>query len=56
MRYDPDSPQFYYREKPRKLKGKEREAEILRIIAEMKVDYDKLNKIWGICQYEDQGK
>ncbi len=43
-----------YREKPKKLKGKAREDEIMRILAELKVDYTKLNKLWGICQYENR--
>lgn len=32
----------------RKLKGEARERELMRLMAELKADYEKLNKLWGI--------
>ncbi len=48
-----DEPRLFYREPPKKLKGKAREAEIMRILEQLKADYVKLNKIWGIGIHED---
>lgn len=41
------------RDKPKKLKGKVRELEVMRILAQLKTDYTKLNKRWNIgCNQE----